>query len=221
MARQHNLRSEFLSAEHCGGKILYFKPQQHTIPMSKVWVADGPVMMFRLPAMQLHEQLTVRKQLLILFSAVAALASQQTLVPATARFDISDANQGLWTHLLSNSSTMLLRQGPRCGVSNLNEIGLIRLACTCAGLPLRSAPCGVVCVSSRISPVLSRQLPTSFPMPETEPLAPPATPVEPEPAPHPSTLPPAQPQTEPDPFEPDWPETRPLPPPKARECHVG
>jgi hypothetical protein len=41
----------------------------------------------------------IRNQLLVLAATVAALASQKTLVPATARFNTSNADERLWTHL--------------------------------------------------------------------------------------------------------------------------
>jgi len=88
VARQGNLRQEFLGADYGRIKVLHFKPQQHSIPMSQSWIPDGAVMMTNMPAMQLHEQLAVRNQLRVLASTVAAPASQKTLVPATARFNI-------------------------------------------------------------------------------------------------------------------------------------
>ena len=104
VARQDNLRPEFLRAVQGRIKVFHLKPQQHAIPMSQFRIADGPVMMSNLPVVQLHEQLAIRNQLLVVASAVAALATQQTLVPATACFDIPNTNQRLWTHLLSVSS---------------------------------------------------------------------------------------------------------------------
>ncbi len=73
--------------------------------MGQFRIANRAVMMLRLPAMQLHEQLAIRNQLLVMASTVAALASQKTLVPATARFNISNTNERLWTHWQLNSSS--------------------------------------------------------------------------------------------------------------------
>jgi hypothetical protein len=105
VARQGNLRPEFLGAGYRRIKVLHFKPQQHSIPMSHSWIPDGAVMMTNMPAMQLHEQLAVRNQLFVLASTLAALASQKTLVPATAGFNISNTNQGLWTHSQFHSNS--------------------------------------------------------------------------------------------------------------------
>ncbi len=60
MARQNNLRPEFLSTNDGGIEVLHFEPQQHAIPMSQVGIPDGAVMMIDVPTMQLHEQLAVR-----------------------------------------------------------------------------------------------------------------------------------------------------------------
>ncbi len=107
VASQDNLRPEFLSPDHGRIEVLHFKPQQHPIPMNQFRIPDWPVMMINLPAVQLHQQLTIRHQLLVMTSTVAALTSQQSLVPATARFNVPDTNEGLWTHL--HRSQLLLR----------------------------------------------------------------------------------------------------------------
>ena len=107
MARQNNFSPKFLSTDHGGIQVLHFKPQQHSIAMSQFRIPDRPMMMTNMPAVQLHEQLTIRNQLLVLASTVPALASQQSLVPATARFNISNTNKGLWIHSALRSSTEL------------------------------------------------------------------------------------------------------------------
>ncbi len=105
MARQDNLRPKFLGADYGCIKVLHFKPQQHSIPMSQFRIPDGAVMMANVPVVQLHEQLAIRDQLLVLGSTMAALASKHALIPATARFNISNTNQGLWTHVQFHSNS--------------------------------------------------------------------------------------------------------------------
>jgi hypothetical protein len=100
MARQDNLRPEFLSTNHGGIKIFDFEPQQDSIAGRQFRITDWAVMMIRVPAMQLQEQLAIRNQLFVLGSTVAAVASQKTLIPATACFDISNTNKRLWMHWL-------------------------------------------------------------------------------------------------------------------------
>jgi hypothetical protein len=103
VARQDNLRPEFLGPDQGAIKVLDFKPQQHPIPMSQLRISDRPMMMTHLPVVQLQDQLAIRNQLLVVASAVAALASQKTLIPTTARFNISNTNKGMWTHLPSGA----------------------------------------------------------------------------------------------------------------------
>ncbi len=98
MSRQDDVRPEFPSPHHGGIKIVQFKPQQYAVSVSEFRIADGAVMMIHTPVVQLHQQLAIRNQLLVLASAVPALAAQKTLVPATACFDISYTNEGLGTH---------------------------------------------------------------------------------------------------------------------------
>jgi hypothetical protein len=76
VASQDNLRAELLSTDHGGIEVLHLKPQQYAISMSEFRIPDGPVMMSNLPVVQLHEQLAICHQLLVMASAMAALASQ-------------------------------------------------------------------------------------------------------------------------------------------------
>lgn len=99
MARQHHLSPEFPRPDDGRIKILYLKPQQHTIAMSQFRIPDGPVMVLNVPVVQLHNQLAVGDQLFVMAPTMAALTSQQPLVPATARLNISDTNKRLWTHI--------------------------------------------------------------------------------------------------------------------------
>src|SRR4051812_25643510 len=99
MAREDNLRAKLLSTANGSIEVLDFKPQLHPVPISQIRISDRPVVVFNFPTVQLHEQLAIGNQLLVVRSAVAALASQQPLVPATARFDIPNANHGLWAHM--------------------------------------------------------------------------------------------------------------------------
>lgn len=92
MARQDNFGSKFLSTEHRSINIFHLKPEQHPIAVGKVRIANSPVMMLHFPMVQLHDQFAIGHQLLIMASAVAALAPQQALIPAAARFDIPNTD---------------------------------------------------------------------------------------------------------------------------------
>jgi hypothetical protein len=47
---------------------------------------------------QLEDQCATRNQSLIFRGAVRALATEEALVPSAASFDITHANEGLWSH---------------------------------------------------------------------------------------------------------------------------
>jgi len=79
-------------------EIIEFKPQQHTIAMRQILVTDWTVIVSDIPAMQLQDQSSIRSQTLVLGPSVRTSTTKQTLIPATARFDIVHANQRLWAH---------------------------------------------------------------------------------------------------------------------------
>jgi hypothetical protein len=80
-------------------KVVDLKPQQNTIAIRLVVrIADRSVVVIDLNAVQLQDQPVIRHQSLIFRAAVRALAPEQTLVPAAARFDIGHCNEGLGTH---------------------------------------------------------------------------------------------------------------------------
>jgi hypothetical protein len=60
-------------------------------------IADPAVVVFDVEVVQLQHERSVAEQTLVLLPAVAALATEQLLVPATAAWDIGDADQGLGT----------------------------------------------------------------------------------------------------------------------------
>jgi hypothetical protein len=56
------------------------------------------MVMFHVPAMQLKDQPVTRDQSLILRAAMCTLTAEETLIPATARFDVAHAHERLWMH---------------------------------------------------------------------------------------------------------------------------
>jgi hypothetical protein len=75
-----------------------FEPEEYPIASREGGVADGAVMVLDVPAMELKQQLIVLDEPFVLGATVTALAPQQTLVPAATCLNITDADQGLWTH---------------------------------------------------------------------------------------------------------------------------
>ena len=92
MSWQDDLRLQVRSAGNDRLEIVHFKPEEHTISMGEVWVADRAVMMLDIPTVQLKNQPAVRNKSLILGAAMIALAAEESLIPATARLDIGHAN---------------------------------------------------------------------------------------------------------------------------------
>jgi hypothetical protein len=99
MTRHDNLDVHFLGAGNSGVEIVDLKPQEHAISVwLKVGIPDVAMMVLHVPSVQLQDQPTVRNQPFILGTAMCALTTKQTLIPATARFDITHANEWLWVH---------------------------------------------------------------------------------------------------------------------------
>jgi hypothetical protein len=59
------------------------------------------------PVVELEDERAVRDETFVLGSAVSALAAEERLVPAAARFDVAYRDEWLWSH-----DPMLGRSGP-------------------------------------------------------------------------------------------------------------
>jgi hypothetical protein len=98
MPRLNHLDLHFLRARHGRLEIVKLEPQEHAVAMRQILVTDWTVIVSHIPAMQLQDQPSTRGQTLVLGSSVCTSTTKQTLIPATARFDIVHANQRLWAH---------------------------------------------------------------------------------------------------------------------------
>jgi hypothetical protein len=106
MARHHDRNAHFFGALHHRVEVVHFEPEQHSVAVRLVGrVGDRPVMVFDAKAVELQNQLAVVHQLFVLLAAVRALASEQTLIPAAARFNVRHANQWLRSHNRQRSRT--------------------------------------------------------------------------------------------------------------------
>ena len=94
----NHLDLHFLRARHGRVEIIEFKPQQHTIAMRQILVTDWTVIVSHIPTVQLQNQSIVQNKTLILGAAMRTSTTKQTLIPATARFNIVHTNQRLWAH---------------------------------------------------------------------------------------------------------------------------
>ena len=71
---------------------------EHAIAVRQILVTDWTVIVSHIPAVQLQDQSIVQNKTLILGAAMRTSTTKQTLIPATARFDIVHTNQRLWAH---------------------------------------------------------------------------------------------------------------------------
>ena len=108
MARQDDLCLQVRGPDNGRVEVANFKPQEHAVSGREVGIADGTVMMLHIPAVQLKNQPAMRNEPLILRAAMVTLTTKETLIPATARFNIAHANQGLWTHTNFAAETLWL-----------------------------------------------------------------------------------------------------------------
>ena len=96
MARFDDLSFHLFRTCNSGIEVVEFKPQEHAISVwLDVWISDTAMMMLHILSVQLKNQPAVRNQPLILRAAMRTLTAKETLIPATARFNIAYANKGL------------------------------------------------------------------------------------------------------------------------------
>src|SRR5579863_1953989 len=99
IVRQDNLDLHFPRPGDGRVEVVDFEPKKHAISVGLlILVADGSVMVLHLPPMQLQNQAPLHGQPFILGAAVGALATEEPLIPATARLDITYTDKGLCMH---------------------------------------------------------------------------------------------------------------------------
>ena len=95
-SRQDDLGFQLGDARGRCLEIINFEPQQYAVPIGpQPGIADGAVMVFDLPTVQLQNQPAVALQPFIFRAAMGALAAEQSLIPHAALFDIADCDQGV------------------------------------------------------------------------------------------------------------------------------
>jgi hypothetical protein len=97
--REHDLGAQRLDASDGGVEIIDLEPQEHTIAPRRIGgITEVAVMVFFVPAVELHDQLIVGNKALVLTAAVTALAAKELLVPPAAGLDVANRDQWLWSH---------------------------------------------------------------------------------------------------------------------------
>ena len=93
MSWQHDLGFQFLGSRNRVVEVVELEPEQDAVAVWFVrWIPDRQVVVLDLEAMELKNQVAVGNKPIVLGSAVGALTSQQTLVPAAARFNVGDSD---------------------------------------------------------------------------------------------------------------------------------
>jgi hypothetical protein len=96
---QDDLDAELTSSLDGGIEVVDLEPQQHAIAVRpEVGIADGAVVVLDVPVVELEDERAVRDETFVLGSTVSALAIEEHLVPAAARFDIAHRDEWLWSH---------------------------------------------------------------------------------------------------------------------------
>ena len=93
MAGLEDFSLQLRGAGKGGVKIIELKPQENAVSIRfDIWIPDWPMMVLNIPSVQLKDQAITRDQSLILGAAMRTLTAKETLIPATARLNISHAN---------------------------------------------------------------------------------------------------------------------------------
>jgi hypothetical protein len=97
--RPYHLGLEGLRSPNGAVKVIELEPQCEAVAVwARRGIADPPVMVLHVEAVQLHHQLAVVDQPLILVASMAALAAEQRPIPAAAPLDIRHVDKRLRTH---------------------------------------------------------------------------------------------------------------------------
>jgi hypothetical protein len=104
VARHDDLGLHLGRAQHGRVEIIGLEPEQDAVAIRLViGIANRPVMVFDVEAVQLQDQHAMRGQSLIFMAAMRAIAAKQALIPPAAGLDIGNGNEGLGAHLFSLS----------------------------------------------------------------------------------------------------------------------
>jgi len=98
MARKDDLGPQLRSAGNRRVEVADLKPQEHSVSMSELRIADGAVVMLDIPAMQLKNQPAIGQEPFIIRPAVVAPTAEQPLIPAAAGFNVLHTNERLRLH---------------------------------------------------------------------------------------------------------------------------
>jgi hypothetical protein len=104
MTRHEDFSAHRLGPYNGSVKVVNLEPEKQAVPRRHVVrVADASVVMFHFPSVQLHHELAGMDEAFVIRPAMIALAVEQPLIPSAAGLNVSNANQWLWSHIVSLS----------------------------------------------------------------------------------------------------------------------
>jgi hypothetical protein len=103
MAFLQSLHFEVYSATHGSVEVFELEPQQDAIAVrAKRWIPQRTVLVLRIPAMQLQNQLPVGYKTFILITAVSAGAPKDLPVPIATGLNVVNADEGCQLHVIGS-----------------------------------------------------------------------------------------------------------------------
>jgi hypothetical protein len=97
--RQDHVRPQLLRPLHGVLEVIDLEPEEHAVAAARiVGIADPPVVVGFLPAMELQHELAVVLQPLVVGTSVRAPAAEQPLIPAAGRLHLGGTDQRLGSH---------------------------------------------------------------------------------------------------------------------------
>jgi hypothetical protein len=94
----HNLGADGADAADRRVEIGCFKPQDKAVADGLLRISDRAVMVTGVKPVQLHDEVPIDEQLLILGAAVAAASPEHLLIPPARRLDVRDGDHRLRPH---------------------------------------------------------------------------------------------------------------------------
>jgi hypothetical protein len=94
----NHLDTETLRPSERAVEVVDAKPQQDAIATARICLVTEMLVLVRVPVMKLEDVILIRADALVLVAAVTAAEAQEMLIPATARADVANGDEGLSNH---------------------------------------------------------------------------------------------------------------------------
>jgi len=112
VARHDHLDSHLIGALDDGVEVVDLEPEEKAVAVGfVVAVGDETVMVRRLEAVELQDELVVEAETIVVRAAMVAAEAEELLVPAAAGLDVSNSDEGLRTYVGSFCGHEIWRRG--------------------------------------------------------------------------------------------------------------